>query len=81
MVSVANYPPRVSRAEASTYLKAQFGISRTAATLAKLACVGGGPKYRRVGKRAVVYDLAELDAWAEKQISGLVTNSSSCNWT
>ncbi len=58
-------PPRLSRVDASEYLKQRHGISRTSGTLAKLAVIGGGPKFRRsVGARPVVYDVAELDAWA-----------------
>lgn len=43
--------------EAAAYL----GIA--AATLETWRCRGGGPKYRKVGKRAVRYAPADLDAW------------------
>lgn len=34
-----------------------------ASTLEKYRVVGGGPLYRKVG-RVVIYDIADLDAWA-----------------
>jgi hypothetical protein len=34
---------------ASAYLREPHAIRRTAATLAKLRCVGGGPPFRKVG--------------------------------
>jgi hypothetical protein len=33
-------------------------------TLEKLRTLGGGPRFRKLGRR-VVYVLAELDAWAD----------------
>lgn len=62
-------PPRLTRTGASTYLMDRHGISRTAGTLAKLAVIGGGPKFRKIGARAVTYDIAELDAWAASILS------------
>lgn len=52
------------RQEASKYLHERYGISRKPATLAKLACVGGGPRFMRA-KRIPLYAPADLDAWAE----------------
>lgn len=54
----------LDRREASEYLFEKYGIKRSANTLAKLACVGGGPKFRKVG-RGVIYDQAALDAFAK----------------
>ena len=67
-------PGNLSRSEASKYLRERHGIRRTEATLAKLACVGGGPKYRKDG-RLVVYPPPELDVWAEGQLSGLMAST------
>jgi hypothetical protein len=49
--------------EASQYLFDRFGIRRAPGTLNKLACIGGGPRFRKVG-RTRIYDQAELDAYA-----------------
>jgi hypothetical protein len=53
----------LDRREASEYLLEKHGVRRSANTLAKLACVGGGPAFRKV-KRAVIYDQPALDAYA-----------------
>ncbi len=71
-----SHPPRLSRSEASVYLKARHGISRTPGTLAKLAVVGGGPSFRRIGARTVLYDTADLDAWVASIMSPAVTSTS-----
>ena len=63
------------RNEASNYLFDCWGISRKPATLAKLACVGGGPRFMRA-KRAVLYAPADLDAWAESILSPPVNSTS-----
>ena len=55
--------PFRTRAGASEYLRERWGIIRAPSTLTKLACVGGGPQYRRAGQ-AALYDEADLDAWA-----------------
>lgn len=52
-----------NRAEAAGYLKAEWGISRSKATLAKLAVTGHGPEYHRSGRDAL-YTPAALDAFA-----------------
>ena len=52
-----------TRVEAAAYLTQQ-GLPIAAGTLQKLASVGGGPKYRVVGRNAL-YEPAELDAWVE----------------
>ncbi|WP_245493357.1 hypothetical protein [Mesorhizobium sp. M4B.F.Ca.ET.013.02.1.1] len=76
MMNISNIPPRVSRAEASAYLLAKHGISRTPGTLAKLAVIGGGPAFRKAGIRRVLYDVAELDRWAERIISQPMASTS-----
>jgi hypothetical protein len=63
-----NHRP-LSRREASQYLLEQYGIRRSPGTLAKYACVGGGPVFRRVG-RDVIYDPPALDAYANEITSG-----------
>lgn len=78
MINITNLPPRLKRSEASEYLLARHGISRTAATLAKLACNGGGPAFRKAGGKYVIYDKSELDRWANETI-GQPRSSTSSN--
>jgi hypothetical protein len=66
---------RRRRVEASAYLKEKWGIDRKPATLAKLACVGGGPKFEHCG-RIPLYLEEELDAWARAHLSPLKTSTS-----
>ncbi len=66
---------RLRRAEASTYLFEAHGIQRAVGTVAKLAVVGGGPRFRVAG-RTPLYTTDDLDAWAESILSPLVSNTS-----
>jgi hypothetical protein len=58
----------LNRREASDYLLNKYGIRRSPGTLAKLACVGGGPAFRKAN-RAVIYEPAALDAFAGQIMS------------
>ncbi len=66
---------RYRRAEASTYLKEKWGISRKPSTLAKLAVIGGGPNFQKDGKTPL-YPGNELDSYAESQLSPLKSSTS-----
>lgn len=57
----------LDRAESADYLTSR-GLRVTKGTLQKWATVGGGPKYRRFGHRAV-YLASDLDAWAERKLT------------
>jgi hypothetical protein len=50
------------RREAAEYLKNKYGFT-SPATLAKLACIGGGPEFHKVGP-LVLYKPTCLDDWA-----------------
>ena len=63
------------RNEASDYLLDRWGISRKPATLAKLACVGGGPRFRVAG-RTPIYETDDLDAFAASITSPPVGSTS-----
>lgn len=76
MLDLKNIPPRLKRIEASTYLLCRHGISRTPGTLAKLAVVGGGPSFRKVGARTVLYDVDALDTWATALLGPAVNSTS-----
>ena len=66
---------RLRRAEASEYLKDKFGLDYKPSTLAKLACLGGGPRFEHAG-RFPLYPEPELDAWATSRISPLKSSTS-----
>jgi hypothetical protein len=53
---------RLTRREAAEYLTERgYRTSRT--TLAKLACIGGGPRYAKFGCLAL-YTMPDLEDWA-----------------
>lgn len=62
------------RDQAAEYLQSRFG-AYTVETLAKLASVGGGPKFRRLG-RFPVYTEIDLDNWAISRMSRVVSSTS-----
>ena len=69
-------PPRpLRRAEASEYLKENWGIDRAPSTLAKLATLGGGPSFRRAN-RIPLYPPEFLDEWARSILSPPMTSTS-----
>lgn len=57
----------LSRTEAADYLQS-LGLSTTRTSLQKLASVGGGPRFRRFGRR-VLYTTEDLQAWVESRLS------------
>jgi hypothetical protein len=63
-----NSDKRVRRTEAASYLQERHGVPCAAKTLAKLACVGGGPVFQKYG-RLPLYRLGDLDSWAESKLS------------
>jgi hypothetical protein len=54
------------RKQAGVYLKEKYGFG-SERTLAKLACVGGGPEFRKAAN-AALYEPAKLDEWALAKI-------------
>jgi hypothetical protein len=63
------------RAAAAKYVADTYGIPCSPKTLAKLACVGGGPPFRLAG-RFPLYPVSGLDAWAQSKIGPLVRSTS-----
>ena len=58
------HPQRpLCRREACEYLLENYGIRRSPGTLAKQACLGGGPGFQSVG-RSVIYQPKALDEYA-----------------
>jgi hypothetical protein len=64
----------LSRDEAAQYLT-EHGLKTAKGTLQKLVTTGGGPAYRRFGKRSV-YLVEELDEWAKEKLSAPRRSSS-----
>lgn len=67
--------PLLRRAAACDYLWRVWGIRRAPATLAKLACIGGGPKFRRCG-RWPMHAEEDIDQYARDLLGELVESTS-----
>lgn len=67
--------PRLRRWEASEYMEFVHGLTMAPATLAKLASIGGGPGFHRVG-RTPLYPRDELDRWATERLGRVVRSTS-----
>lgn len=65
----------LERPEAAQYLTDELGLRVSKGTLQKWVTVGGGPAYRRFGKRAV-YLISDLNEWAERKLSAPRLSSS-----
>ena len=65
----------LSTTEVSVYLRNVHGIPFEASTLTKKRCIGGGPRFVKVGKR-VFYQKADLDAWIAQIKSAPFQNTS-----
>lgn len=63
----------LNRREAAAYIKDQ-GLPCEHTTLAKLACIGGGPTFRKFG-RHVALTISDLDIWVEERLSGPLRNT------
>jgi hypothetical protein len=68
-------PTYLRRKAAAEYIRARWGIPCSDKTLAKLACIGGGPAYRRFG-RIPLYTVEDLDLFAQANIGKLVRSTS-----
>ena len=68
---------RLDRREAAAFLT-RLGYRTAVATLAKLATIGGGPKYERFGRRPV-YRVADLKAWINDRTSAPTHSTSNYN--
>lgn len=67
--------PRLSRREASQYLKDQWGIRLSEGHLKNLAQTGDGPPFEKDGRFAV-YQPENLDTYASERLSPLVRSTS-----
>ncbi|HZQ01365.1 MAG TPA: hypothetical protein VFB13_17605 [Reyranella sp.] len=70
-----DWPARMRRRAASDYLHQKHGVTLSVNTLAKMAVVGGGPRYRLDG-RFPIYERDELDRFAADRLGPLRTSTS-----
>jgi hypothetical protein len=70
-----SHTPYLRRRAAGEYLRSRWGIPCSEKTLAKLACIGGGPVYRLCG-RTPLYTTSDLDSFAESKIGKPVRSTS-----
>jgi hypothetical protein len=73
-VASPNHPRYLRRIEAAKYITIHY-FPMAPRTLAKLACTGGGPRFRKAG-RIPVYGLLELDEYAKRKLSRLLASTS-----
>ena len=64
----------LTRGQASEYCLRK-GLPVSPKTLAKYACVGGGPKFRKFGTMRVIYKIEDLDEWIERRLSKLFSST------
>ena len=68
------YERRLGRKVAAQFLT-ERGYRTAPATLAKLACIGGGPPFESFGRRPL-YTEADLLGWARGRTTGLRRSTS-----
>ena len=70
-----SFPRFMRRVEAARYIRENYGIPCVPSTLAKYACIGGGPAFRKAGKFPI-YAKADIDFWANLRVSKRVNSTS-----
>jgi len=60
--------------EAAAAALADLGVPRSPKTLRKLRCIGGGPRFRRLGAKPV-YTMPDLIDWIEGRLSEPVASN------
>jgi len=68
-------PICMRRADAARYIRETYGIPCVATTLAKYACIGNGPVFRKAGKFPI-YARDDLDNWARSRFGEAVKSTS-----
>jgi hypothetical protein len=63
------------RADAARYIRQTYAIPCVTTTLAKYACTGDGPPFRKAGKFPI-YSREDLDAWAKRRLGKLMRSTS-----
>jgi hypothetical protein len=67
--------PRLRREHAAQYLDIKHGIQVAVSTMAKWACVGGGPPYQKYN-RTPLYGRDDLDRWAIERLGPVLRSTS-----
>jgi hypothetical protein len=67
-------PKFLRRTAAADYLQQRYGFC-TSKSLSKLASIGGGPVFRKIGA-VVVYDPSDLDVWAQSKMTAPLRSTS-----
>jgi hypothetical protein len=78
MIEISSLPMTphfLRRADAARYIREAYCIPCVATTLAKYACTGGGPPFRKAGKFPI-YSREDLDAWANQRLGKLMRSTS-----
>jgi hypothetical protein len=60
--------------QAARYLE-EKGLKIAPKTLGKLRVIGGGPAYRKFGRKPI-YDPSDLESWAEQKLGALRRSTS-----
>jgi hypothetical protein len=68
-------PRPLRRNEGAAYIRDTYNLPCQASSLRTMACKGTGPAYRK-GSRFPLYDVADLDAWAQSKLSPKVRSTS-----
>lgn len=66
---------RRNPADACRFLADEFGVTTSKSTLAKMRCLGGGPKFVKFG-RSVLYEEPALIEWATGKLSRPMSSTS-----
>lgn len=67
-------PKYLRRVDAAAYIREKYSLPCATGYLEFLACNGGGPAFRRIG-RWPVYEHADLDAWARSRMTPKVRSN------
>ena len=71
----ANHPRKHRRRGAAAYVREEHNVPCTEATLATLACRGGGPRFYLFGK-IPIYNEEDLDSWVSDRLGAPVRSTS-----
>ena len=63
------------REQLPDFLENHYGVRFSRKTLAKMASLGTGPAYRRIG-RTVIYSAADVENWVKARSTGRGTKAS-----
>ena len=75
-IGTGNVVELIARRILRTSQAAQY-VGLSPSTLEKKRLTGGGPRFIRLGGRAVGYDIRDLDSWLDEQRGGAADNENS----